>query len=235
MPLLWQYGEPMEKEKTSTARIVRDLVMSKPMMRECMVFDVINYSAAARLIEKEIEEMGFKTTTEAIKMSLLRLREELKKERNLLERRIQTIIAKTVIELQSDLTVITAKKEALFKNWKKFSEIMEEARFFQLTQGLETFTVVISSEQKKKIMDIWSSYIVDVIEEQTAIVLISPKEIMETPGVVNFITSALSLNGINITQVISCHRETIFVVHRKDAPHAYQIIERPILDMRSKT
>ncbi len=224
----------MEKEKLSVAKVVRDLIMSKPMIKECMLLDVINYSATARILAKELEEMGYTTSTEAIKMSLLRLREELKKERGLLEKRIQKIIAKTVIELQSDLAVITVEKSALLRDFHSFSGIMERARFFQLTQGLETFTVVISSEQKDEILRLWEGYIVDVIEDQTAIVLISPKEIIETPGVVTFITSALSFNGINVTQVISCHRETIFVVNRKDAPFAYQIIEKPILQMRAR-
>ncbi len=223
----------MDKEKPSVAKVVRDIIMSKPMIRECMVMDIINYSATARILATELQEMGFVTSIEAIKMALLRLREELKKERTSLEKKIKKVIARTVIELQSDLVVITVEKNALFRDFHKFSRIMERARFFQLTQGMETFTVVISSEEKDKILELWKGYIVDLIEEQTAIVLISPKEIIDTPGVVTFVTSALSLNGINITQVISCHKETIFVLDRRYAPQAYQIIEKPILQMRN--
>ncbi|WP_042701186.1 ACT domain-containing protein, partial [Thermococcus sp. PK] len=74
--------------------------------------------------------------------------------------------------------------------------------------------------------------IVELIEEQTAIILISPEEIIETPGIMAVMTSTLSSNGVNITQVISCHKDTIFVLDRKNAPKAYQILEDIILKMR---
>jgi len=40
---------------------------------------------------------------------------------------------------------------------------------------------------------------------------------------------------VNITQVISCHKDTIFVLNRRDAPKAYQILEDMILKMRKNS
>jgi hypothetical protein len=38
--------------------------------------------------------------------------------------------------------------------------------------------------------------------------------------------------GINITQVISCHKDTIYVLDREKAPAAYRLLEEIILSMR---
>jgi hypothetical protein len=219
-------GEMMAEEKISVAKAVKDIVLSRPAIKECLILDVINYSALARVILKELEKKNIKTSTGAVKMALIRIGEELKKERAFFERRIKSVVAKTVIELQSDLTVITAEKRAVLNKIGQLSKVMENARFFQLTQGVETFTLVLSSEEKEEVVKILGNNIVDLIEEQTAIILISPEEIIETPGFVAFIASALSSSGINITQVISCHKDTIFVLDRRDA------LEELILKMR---
>ncbi|AHF79888.1 ACT domain-containing protein [Thermococcus paralvinellae] len=222
----------MQKDKPSITKVVKDLIMSKPAIRECMILDIVNYSALARLLLEELESRDIKTSVGAVKMALIRLGGELKKERESLERQIKNVIAGTVIELQSDLVVVTVEKRILLNKIERLSKVMEKARFFQLTQGVETFTIVVSSEEKEEIIKILEESVVDIIEEQTAIILISPEEIIETPGIVAFVTSALSSNGVNITQVISCHKDTIFVLDRRDAPKAYQILEELILKMR---
>ena len=221
------------KEKTSVARLVKGIILSRPAVRECLIMDIINYSGLARLLVEDLQKKGVKTSVGAVKMALIRIGEELKKEKSSFEEKIKGVAAKTVIELQSDLTVITAEKRSFLSKVNPLSKIMETARFFQLTQGVETFTLVISSEEKDRVIrTLGKENIVDLIEQQTAIILISPEEIIETPGFVAFVTSALSSNGINITQVISCHKDTIFVVDRRVAPKAYQVLEELILRMR---
>jgi len=223
----------MAEEKVSIAKIVKEIILSRPAIKECLILDVINYSALARVILKELEKENIKTSAGAVKMALIRIGEDLKKERAFFEEKIKNVVAKTVIELQSDLTVITAERRAVLNNLEQLFKVMENARFFQLTQGVETFTLVLSSEEKEKVLKIIQpKAIVDLIEEQTAIVLISPEEIIETPGIIAIMTSTLSSSGVNITQIISCHKDTIFVLNRRDAPKAYQILEDMILKMR---
>ena len=70
------------------------------------------------------------------------------------------------------------------------------------------------------------------IEDQSAIVIISPKQIIDVPGVIAYITDLLSSNGVNITQIISCYTDTLLIVDREDALKAYQILENKILSLR---
>ncbi|AFK23174.1 hypothetical protein Py04_1603 [Pyrococcus sp. ST04] len=165
-------------------------------------------------------------------MALIRLGEELSSERAEFEESIRRVIAKTVIELQSDLAVITVNKQVALARINDILEIMKKTRFFQLSQGVDTFTIAIANEDKEEVVRALKEGIVDVVDGQTAIILISPYGIMQTPGIIAFITTALAVNGINLTQVISCYKDTVLLVDRKDAPSAYSVLEDLILKMR---
>ncbi len=60
----------------------------------------------------------------------------------------------------------------------------------------------------------------------SAITLTSPKEVKETPGFVAYASELLARNEINITEFYSCYRDTVFVLGRKDALRAYELLER---------
>ncbi len=222
----------MAEGKPSIAKLVKELVETKPAVKECMSAGVVNYSALARVFTEELTRRGHPTSLGAVKMALIRLGEELRGRRVKFEESIRSVIAGTVVSLQSDLSVITAEKSVVLRNLAELSNKMQNARFFQLTQGVETFVIALSSEDEGAVRRILGNGVVEVIDGQAAIVLISPDSIVEKPGIVAFITSVLASNGINITQVISCHRDTILVVDRRDAPRAYQLLEDIILRMR---
>ena len=59
------------KEGISVAKAVKEIVFSHPAVKECLILDVINYSALARLILKELEKRGIKTSSGAVKMALM--------------------------------------------------------------------------------------------------------------------------------------------------------------------
>ncbi|NJE30910.1 ACT domain-containing protein [Thermococcus sp. 18S1] len=218
----------MNPGKPSIAEIVRDEIMRRPFVRECMRLGIVNYSALARML---IADAGLDASIPAVKMALIRLGEELRDERSLLEDRVRGVVGNSIIELQSDVSVITVSKEHLVRVVKDLLEIMSKSRFFQLTQTRDTFTIVIASEDEAKVLGLVKE-VVGILRDQTALTVVSPEDIIETPGVVVFMTSALAANGINITQVISCHKDTIFVIGREEAPRAYQVLERIIRGMR---
>ncbi|AEK72505.1 hypothetical protein GQS_03020 [Thermococcus sp. 4557] len=218
----------MNPGKPSIAEIVRDEIMRRPFVRECMRLGIVNYSALARIL---VADAGLDTSIPAVKMALIRLGEELRDERSLLEERVRSVVGNSIIELQSDVSVITVSKEHLVRAVKDLLEIMSKSRFFQLTQTRDTFTIVIASEDEAKVLGLVKE-VVGILRDQTALTVVSPEAIIETPGVVVFMTSALAANGINITQVISCHKDTIFVIGREEAPRAYQVLERIIRGMR---
>jgi hypothetical protein len=47
-----------------------------------------------------------------------------------------------------------------------------------------------------------------------------------------YLTTLLAVNGINITQVISTHTDTLFILGRQEAVEAYYLLRRAIDEAR---
>jgi len=225
--------------KSSSSKVsstVKVIVESHPSILDCMALDVINYSALARCLYDEVSRrIGRKTTLDAIKMSLIRLADDIKGRWRILEDKVRAVLAESVLELQTDLIVLTVRKDVVSKILTKLVESVSDARFFQLTQGTKTYTLIVAREVYNRVVEVLGEdNIEDKIEDQSAITLISPIEIVETPGVIALITFKLASHGINITQVISCYKDTILVFSREDALKAYQLLEELVLNLRRK-
>ncbi|MCX8185876.1 MAG: ACT domain-containing protein [Sulfolobales archaeon] len=225
----------MGSKKLSVSNAVRKIITTHPSLLDCIKLGVVNYSSLARLIVDEVKVVGdFKeVNSNAVKMSLIRFSEMLKSRRTI-DEVIRKVLAGTTIELQTDLKLITLRKEVVFSRIRDFMPIITQARFFQLTQGTKTFTMIVSDDVGREVIKFFGrEFIEEVINDQSAIILISPKDIITVPGVIAYITSLLSWHGINITQVISCYVDTILVLERKDALRTYSLIEELITQLRA--
>ena len=217
----------------SVSSAVKEFIESRPFLKECLSLGLVNFSAMTRYLQIELGKRGFEASLGAIKMALIRLREELKKEYTSLDSRIRTIIASSVMELQTDLVVISAYRNVVLHKMPHVMKIMGKARFFQLTQGTVTFTIIAAREVSRDVINLLGKEnIMEYLDDQTAIVIISPEEITKVPGVIALISTVLASNNINITQIISCYRETILVCNREQASKAYSILENMIMTAR---
>jgi hypothetical protein len=224
-----------KQESISIAEAARLIVSGKPSIVDGLRQGVINFSALADMIKEQVMEMVGKESVnvDSIKMALMRYAEELKSKKQLLEEQIAEVTAKSILELKNDVAVLTINQKVFIVRIDQIFKSLNSFRFLQLTQGTETFTVVTDLQSKDKIVEVvGENNIVLKIENQSAIVIISPRQIMEVPGVIAYITDLLSTNGINITQIISCYTDTLLIVDREDALRTYQILENKILSLR---
>ncbi|MEM2146960.1 MAG: ACT domain-containing protein [Candidatus Jordarchaeaceae archaeon] len=225
----------VKQEGISIAEAARLIVGGKPSILDGMRQGVINFSALADMIKDQVMEMVGKkeVNVDSIKMALMRYAEELKSKKQFLERRIAEVAANSILELKNNEAVVTINHKGVISRRGEILKAIDSFRFLQLTQGTETFTVVTDLHSKKKIVEVvGESNIILEIDDQSAIIIVSPKQIIEVPGVIAYITDLLSTNGINITQIISCYTDTLLIVDRKDALKAYQILENKILSLR---
>ena len=220
----------------SVAEAVRRIVNNSPCVMECLKMDIINYTALASRIQNDVSRAlgGRKVKLETIKMALIRCSEDLRREEEKLDKSILSVIANTVLELKNDVALITVRHDGLVGKLDELIRRITSLRFLQLTQGAETFTIAIDQRACDDVFNlIGKSNVVTVFHNQSAIILMSPKEIITTPGVISYITSTLLRNGVNITQIISCYVDTILIVDRVDAIRAYEVLERKIIEVRS--
>ncbi len=225
----------VKQEPISIAEAARLIVGSRPSIVDGLRQGVINFSALAEMIKEQVMEIVGKQSVnvDSIKMALMRYAEELKSKKKLLEEQITEVIAKSILELKNDVAVLTVDQKNFIVRFDQIFKSLNSFRFLQLTQGNETFTVVTDLQSKEKIVEVvGQKSIILEIEDQSVIVIISPHQIIEVPGVIAYITDLLSTNGVNITQIISCYTDTLLIVDRKDALRAYQILENKILSLR---
>ncbi len=225
----------VKQDSISIAEAARLIVSGKPSIIDGLRQGVINFSALADMIKDQVMEIVGKESVnvDSIKMALMRYADELKSRRQFLEEQIVEVTANSILELKNDVAVLTINQKGFLIRFDNIFKSLNSFRFLQLTQGTDTFTVVTDLQSKEKIVEVvGENNIVLEIEDQSAIVIISPKQIIEVPGVIAYITDLLSTNGVNITQIISCYTDTLLIVERSDALKAYQILENKILSLR---
>ncbi len=222
-------------EQLSIAEATRRVIQVHPSILDGIKQGVINYSALADLIRERVLQLANRKSVQidAIKMALMRFAEELKEERKLLETNIANIIAKSELELKNDVTVFTVYQHALIKKFNALTEYIEGSRFFQIIQGTKTFTLAAHQHLLPSLIElIEEKNIIATNKNQSALILISPPEIIETPGIVAYVSDLFATHNVNITQFMSCHLDTIFIISREDSINAYKLLEEKIMQFR---
>jgi predicted amino acid-binding ACT domain protein len=104
-----------------------------------------------------------------------------------------------------------------------------KSRFIAVMQSITTATIVLDNDTADEfIKNIDSNDIIYVQRDQAAIVIVSPEDIMYTPGVIAYISNILAQNSINIIHIESCYTDTIIIVSRGDIQKAFDILMRYI-------
>ncbi len=224
-----------KNEEISVAEATRRVVDGKPSILDCLRHEVINFSALAQMIMPEVLSVckKEKAKIDSIKMSLMRYTDELNRENEILEQRVSDIISKSELQLKNDLVVITVNSNAIISKINTLMEFIDKFRFFQLIQGTRVFTILADYKHKSEVLSIFSpTSIKNIIEDQTALILTSPKEITNVQGVVAYITYIIASGQINITQIMSCDTDTIFLVDEKDSSKAWELLWEKIRFLR---
>ncbi|RLF06901.1 MAG: ACT domain-containing protein [Thermoprotei archaeon] len=216
----------MPQASGSVSRAISELLLSKPMILTALELGVVNYSALARLLKEEVEErIGREVSDTSVKMAIIRFRDRLVESLTGSRREVLDVIARSSLSLIDDIGLATIRASDPLSLMSKIAEVVPRARFLQLTQGIYTFTVVADVETLERIIEATEKTLVEVVyKDQAAIVVVSPREIITTPGVIAYLTTLLAFNGINLTQIISAHTDTIFILRRDDAIRAYRVL-----------
>ena len=215
----------------SVASRVREIVLRDPILVECLARGIVNFSGLARKLAEEIRAVdGEVPSVVAVKMALIRIAEKL---RGSGIEAVEKIIARSALAVQDSVVVITVPREGISRAFKVASSLGGESRFIQVVQSLRSATIVVAREDAERVLREIGEPL-EVIWDQSVVILVSPREIVETPGVVAYITGFLARHGINITQVISCYVDTLLVMNTAEAAKAYGLLHGLIDDLRRK-
>ncbi|MBM3309113.1 MAG: ACT domain-containing protein [Candidatus Altiarchaeales archaeon] len=203
---------------------VEAVLKSDLRLYDTLKIGIVNYKALARHIRKQVETLaGEKTTENAIAMALQRTGKKIRTGVKKLEGYVD-IFASSRLQMRDNILILYLKKPPEIQKIEK--------GFMVVIKGIESTTIFMDDEKAGK-LKIPKEDIVEQRKDLSAIILTSPKEIVDTPGVIAHLMNALGVNNINVVEVTSSFNTTYLLVDKKDSLEAVKIV-RSLIERSKK-
>lgn len=204
---IWQDAY-IKSDSMPTAELVWLYVKRHPYIQEALERKIVNYSALARIINKQV-----KANPEAVKAALLRLSKKLGKRKKDEEKKILTILKGSSLEVKTKIAAVIS-----FRKLK----IHAIAR----VKGLSGWTHIVEEENLKKLKD--RKGIIRIERNLDLIQIETPEEVMKTPGVDAYILSTLAAESINFSHIICCYKDNLLVLNEAQTMKAFELLKKII-------
>jgi hypothetical protein len=191
----------MEQNNFPVAKQIKIYIAKKPYILEAIEQGIINYSALAREIGKDLNIKN----TETIKAALLRASDNYRKTKRKTQQRAIEILREARFSVKNKIATLH-HSTFLDVHATAYSKTPSGYMFF-LEENIARKIPLKNVEYGFAILHIKSS-----------------KEIETTPGAIAFLLSALASEGINVSHVLGCREDTFIVVKENDAPLAFKIL-----------
>jgi aspartokinase len=186
----------------TVAQNVRTHLRNKPYLLEALEKGIVNLSELSRQIQTELKT----DDTSAIKAALRRYSEELQKHKQKREEKVLQLLKRSNIAVYDRKAVMITSKELQSKTGMKVDLLDKFVYLLDRSEMPERISTLVKHENC------------------TMIVVHSPEELENTPGVVAFLATLLAEQNVNIVEFISCWTETIMVVEKKDSLKTYEVL-----------
>jgi len=205
----------------TVARQVREYIAGHPSITDALKMDIVNYSALARRICKEL---GIRRE-EAVLAACRRYPVE--KLRGYSEDAIRRMLKKSQVQTRTKVAAITVVEgvDVLQRLGDVVEELLDEnkvCRLLQVSRG--TVIIVDDTSVSRVTKKLRPEHIISVARGLVEIAVTSPETIEKTPGLLAFLSGALASQGINIVEEMSCYTDTIFILDRKDMTRAMEVL-----------
>jgi len=215
----------------SLSRTVQFLVENDPPIQDALERGYGNFSAIARLLKPRVEEiLGKDVTLEGLITAVKRT-----STLYVPKSEYQPIIADSVINLRTDVAKISLEKTR--RNLEKARLISADfpEAFFQVLEGASTLTLVTDQRVFDQVCSVFREQ--DTLQEKqnlAAVIVQSPRGIVDTPGCIAAFYNPLSRGQINIEETVSCFTETVIVLRMEDAARAFSLLSELITNARKR-
>ncbi len=206
--------------KVST--VVSEILYSSEVALTAFNEGILNYSAYAKAIKKQVQDKAKKpATTGSITVALSRLaKKKSRGQKTLLPNvKINDLTVKSpLIELTYDKTshnfVLTKE---LYKTLN-----LSSSDFLEVTQGNSEITIIASQQLKQAVMANYKrqkpkSFLNDLV----ALTVTFDKKYIHEPNVIYSLIRNLALKRINIVELVSTYTELTFILHKNDLQEAF--------------
>lgn len=214
----------------SISRIVQYLIDGDLSLQDALQRDYANHSAIARMLRSKVEDaLGRAVKLESLITSVKRAKVSYRPQRE----NIARIIAESVINLRTDVAKVSVEKTK--RNLERVKKALTNfpGGFFQVLEGISAITLIFDQKLFKDIRSIFRKE--DILDERpnlAAIVVQSPREIIDAPGCVMAFYNPVSRRHINIEETMSCFTDTILVLCMEDVGEAFTALTDLITEAR---
>ncbi len=216
---------PRRRPESSSAAVVRDYIDTHPSVKDAMRMGIVNLSALARKI---MDETGVRSEEAAL---IACRRYELDPRSQINEEAILRVLRRSKLEIRTKVSIVTAKSSwHIFAKLEKAMSAMRGRNHpLHVIQGTGSITIITDGAVHKEIVEILGED--ELIKEQknlVELIVTSPDSIEDVPGILAFLSTSLSSRGINFIEVISCYKDTMFVIEERDMMPSFETLNRAI-------
>lgn len=202
---LWDKNVPFGTDSMpSVSENVWLYVKGKPYLQEALERGVVNYSALARVIDREMGGEDF----EAVKAALRRLKERLGKERRNVEQKVLKVIKASRLEMRDKIAVIISNRKL-------------DIPVIAVARSASGYTYIVGEDVAERTEH---KDFLKIQKNLSMITIISPESLEDTPGVLAYLLSSLAAENINVVEFVSCYRDTLLVFKDSDITKAFEIL-----------
>ncbi len=198
-------NDPDGASRKSIAQLVREILSMRPFLLDALKMGIVNYSALARVLQREIGEGSL----EAIKAAIIRVGEELVEEWGLREEEVLSILRESKVRLQDKIAVI-------------ISPVILNIPYIVTAYLTDSYVYIVDQTELRGELPEGAQ----VTKNLVALILLSPERVETTPGFVAFVSQLLASRNINIVEFISCSTNTVIVLDSRDALEAFRLLHR---------
>lgn len=199
----------------TTTDLTEKYISEHPSIKDCIKYDIINYSKLARKIAKELG-IEKQSSIEAILVAARRYAEKIRIKDNL-EKKIMDILRRSELEIRNKIIVAIVDKNVYIEQLIDLEkEVRQKADIFYTMEGTGVFTIITTEKNLEKLIKLFGKHIVRLKRDLAMIIVKSPEAVEETPGVLAYLYSIFGEHGINIVETMSCWTDTFFVISEKD-------------------
>jgi aspartokinase len=196
--------------------VVRKYVDENPHVKNTLRNDLVNLSKLSRLIipDKKLKENDF----DAVLIALRRIKDSLKK---ISFSKINKLLRETSSRIENKISVYITDN---YVHPETISDIKKLDPGIMIIEGYSGKTIITSDKNKEFIEKKLKNNILKIQDNQIKITLVSPENLEIIPGVISHIYSLLSENNINITETMSCFKDTILIINENDLNKALDLL-----------
>jgi hypothetical protein len=208
----------------TVSHLTKKAIQNKPYVHECLEKGLINISVLSELIQPEIEKELGKVKISAISMAIRRFLEK-----NQLSYKKIIKLHNPELLIKSNLFEISVNKSHdLYKKLINLFDIVDfdSGNTLNIIHGNNEVLIVSNGMYKENFLKILKGERIKLIKENLSSISVKiPKENIEVPGFYYSITRLLTLNNINILDIVNTETEATFILYDKDISRAYDLLK----------